>query len=878
MLTGTLFLIGATFFGIGLVRRLPPLRDVLNHVEQIWWGVVIGWILSTLAAYLVARLTGHLSFGPLLLLTLVFWGIGLLLWIDSIQRVRRVGLRLSTKWRPEYVGLAAVLSLFTPIFVRLFYTHMLEPGPGGVYSGGSTWYDLGFHLTLESSFRYGQNFPPIYPVFPPAPLLYPFLPDFQLSLLTTLGMSLRAALLITSVPLATTITGLFYSFAKRMVIQFEKTSASKIISTRSHVSAVLATAVFLLNGGFGFIYFFEDWRASGKTFAEFVLQLGSNYTYLPDKNIQWTNFIADALLPQRASLFGFAVALMVFTLFVVVWGKGSTDKRNNNRWSGGLLLLIAGILAGLLPWFHAHVYMGLGLCSVFLFLLHARRQWLAFWVPALVLALPYLLNVTGHVTKTSFIRWTPGWLGNNENFWPWYWIRNVGVVAVLIFPAWFAVPAVWRKFYVAFVLLLVFSLLVMVSPNDFDNIKLMYLWYAPTCVLVAAWLVRLATVYRQRVVATTLALLSIASGLLALQHENGAHHLLFSREEMAAADFASRQTSPRSLFLTAPVINQPVLNLAGRAIVRGETAWLWSHGYELAQREADVRAIYAGNDESLELIRYYEIDYVYFGLKEAQLGGRQEFFEHHFPAVYRNSTVTIYDTLNHERGSDAVPLASLAAREFASRVRKDPYQSLVEFPVVGYAVYRLYRLAFRRWPRYEEFMGDMETLGHGLFVDKPGWRELLEINKKALAQKWISGDEFRALYERKSNDQYVDELFVNLAQTPGADQRATLIGALNEGNSRSDILIRISEGAPAQRLDHNTAYVLVHYFAYLHRNPDDLPDKDLTGFNFWLDFLNRTGAYRSLTRAFMESTEYKTRDQKSEVRGQSLEIRPPAVP
>ena len=42
-----------------------------------------------------------------------------------------------------------------------------------------------------------------------------------------------------------------------------------------------------------------------------------------------------------------------------------------------------------------------------------------------------------------------------------------------------------------------------------------------------------------------------------------------------------------------------------------------------------------------------------------------------------------------------------------------------------------------------------------------------------------------------------------------------------------------------------------HFFGYLGRDPD--PE----GFNFWLGVLSRNRDYRSLSRAFMESDEYK---------------------
>jgi hypothetical protein len=856
MLKGIVFLTGAVVLGIGIVRSVQPLRGLLNHAEQVMWGLVVGWVVSTLGAYFIARAVGGLSSRPMFIFAIALWIAAALLWLRPLRRISRLSLK--TLWRAEYWGLAIVLGLFTPIYIRLFATHMIQPGPGGVYSAGSTLYDLPFHLALSTSFLYGQNFPPIYTPFPPAALLYPFLPDFQISVLAALGMSLRAALLITSVPLALAITGLFYSFARSILIPNGDVSSDDSTFPRAPFAAVLATILFLLNGGLGFIYFFTDWRQSGKTLAAFWSPLEVNYANIGGRNIQWTNFISDALLPQRSSLFGYAVALMVFTLFAVVWRKFFIAG-GNDHWDGWRYLFMAGVLTGLLPLFHAHVYLGIGLLSGFLFLLRPRRPWLAFWIPAVVLAVPYLIDVAGHVSASSFMRFQPGWRGQSEPIWIWYWLRNIGLPTLLIFPAWFAAPPMWRRFYLAFACLLVFSLLIVVSPNNFDNIKLLYLWYAPTAVLVGAWLVGLAYVHRQRLLAFLLTLFCIASGFLALQYENSNHELLFTDEEMAAVNFARQRTAARALFLTAPTFHQPILSVAGRAVLRGHTAWLWSHGYEFAAREADVKSIYAGSDEAVPLISYYGIDYIYLGPTERQAGANQSFFEEKFPRIYHSPNIAIYDV----SGKDAktqLP-ATVEPREFASRIDKDPHQFLVEFPRASYAVYRLYETAFGRRPRYDEFVNDLKTVGRELYVGSEGWAQVLENNQNALAEKWLERADFKALYDGKTTEQYVDALLTNIGHARQGEERQALISALNtRSQSRAFGLRRIAEMINLKR-EYNDAYLLVHYFGYLRRNPDDAPDNNLAGFNFWLNDLNRTGDYRSVSRVFIESIEYKSRSQ-----------------
>jgi uncharacterized protein (TIGR03118 family) len=62
--------------------------------------------------------------------------------------------------------------------------------------------------------------------------------------------------------------------------------------------------------------------------------------------------------------------------------------------------------------------------------------------------------------------------------------------------------------------------------------------------------------------------------------------------------------------------------------------------------------------------------------------------------------------------------------------------------------------------------------------------------------------------------------------------------------------------------EQNRAFVLMEYFGYLRRNPDDPPDNNLSGYNFWLNKLNQfNGNFVSadMVKAFLKSTEYRGR-------------------
>jgi hypothetical protein len=72
----------------------------------------------------------------------------------------------------------------------------------------------------------------------------------------------------------------------------------------------------------------------------------------------------------------------------------------------------------------------------------------------------------------------------------------------------------------------------------------------------------------------------------------------------------------------------------------------------------------------------------------------------------------------------------------------------------------------------------------------------------------------------------------------------------------------IAENRNLVQIEFNRAFVLMQYFGYLRRNPNDAPDGNFFGYNFWLDKLNRfngdfTGA--EMVKAFITSTEYRQR-------------------
>ena len=75
-------------------------------------------------------------------------------------------------------------------------------------------------------------------------------------------------------------------------------------------------------------------------------------------NIQWHNIICDMLIPQRATLFGWA---MLFPILILLY-RAAEEKST-------LYFAAAGVLAGGLPLIHTHSFLALGvMCAGFVIL------------------------------------------------------------------------------------------------------------------------------------------------------------------------------------------------------------------------------------------------------------------------------------------------------------------------------------------------------------------------------------------------------------------------------------------------------------------------------------------------------------------------------
>ncbi|HSB26380.1 MAG TPA: matrixin family metalloprotease [Pyrinomonadaceae bacterium] len=178
-----------------------------------------------------------------------------------------------------------------------------------------------------------------------------------------------------------------------------------------------------------------------------------------------------------------------------------------------------------------------------------------------------------------------------------------------------------------------------------------------------------------------------------------------------------------------------------------------------------------------------------------------------------------------------------------------------ELPSTGVFLHSLYTAGFGRRPHLSEYESDRNALST--------YNTDIEDGRVAFALSFVQRAEFQRRYPTTLRaSEFVDQLLGNVLQHTGIDlktERTKLIGLYDGTNAgRAAVLSRVVSPASVIDAQYNQAFVLLQYFGYLRRDPDE------SGFNFWVNVLKSKplrdpSAARSMVCAFLTSTEYQNR-------------------
>jgi uncharacterized delta-60 repeat protein len=204
----------------------------------------------------------------------------------------------------------------------------------------------------------------------------------------------------------------------------------------------------------------------------------------------------------------------------------------------------------------------------------------------------------------------------------------------------------------------------------------------------------------------------------------------------------------------------------------------------------------------------------------------------------------------------------------------------IEFQQTGYFVIRAHKAAFGNnpeTPRYFDFLRDTQRVAQEVVFGTPGADARLEANRQAFAAAFVARPEFLARHGNATAEVYVDSLFLNAGVTPSAGERAAAVAAFGAGGEagRAAALRSVVESDSVYRRLYNAGFVLSQYFGYLRRGPEDPPDFNFEGYDFWLAKLDsfslpgedvrdeRVALARvrraEMVKAFVTSVEYRRR-------------------
>lgn len=693
-IVGTLYFLFYQFAGILFVHLTLPGKKAAARllIGSVLGSVLLHWLPALFAFPLGFSIVAHI------LSVLVCGLVLIVLYAKSNRQFTVSSLSLSglkeSLYPHRYFLLIGGFTLI--LFCMMLFSHTLSAGEDGLHTGQCTYGDMQMHLGFITSIARQQTFPPYYSISPGDKLCYPFLCDSISSSIYLWGASLRYAYMLPMVvAFLQTILG-FYSLAYEWLKHTGK--------------ALLAWFFFFYNGGLGFVYFIDWTNERTYFFKNIFTEFYQTPTNLTGNNIRWANLIADMLLPQRATLFGYAI---LFTAIWLLWRCVYQQETD--------LFPITAVLTAALPMIHTHSFLAMGLISAAWLLMHLYNSlhfckkikypgkllflsflalmcflslangtenkvepsrffviclfgiavllilgiyclclyvhkfgfkelffsWGIYLIIILVFALPQLFYWTfAQASNSGFNTGHFNW-GNQGDGYLWFYIKNWGVILLLMIPA--VLYCNRKNFAIISASFLIWFIIELISfsPNPYDNNKLLYIAYALLCCLCADYgyriYQRIRTVPGSKWWRNTFLFLSCFSAALTIGREVVSDYTAYSNSHVQAALYIDENTMPDATFLTNDRHVNEVAALAGRNIVSGAGVYLGPHGIYDNERAEDVRTMYESPQNAGNLFEQYQVDYIMISSWErGNFALDEALFDSLFPCVFTCDDVKIY--------------------------------------------------------------------------------------------------------------------------------------------------------------------------------------------------------------------------------------------
>ena len=160
-LAGWIMTIKGMFEGplLGSLFLFYYLHPVLSIYECVAGGIVIGYCIAAWLAYICCALVGGTS-AVAIRVSYTLLSLATIFYVKKIyssnSQIRSTLILLRRQVYSE-IWLNILIFISSVYFWQVFYIHTLyKDSAGNLWSGGSTWSDLSFHLNVIHSYIYGQ--------------------------------------------------------------------------------------------------------------------------------------------------------------------------------------------------------------------------------------------------------------------------------------------------------------------------------------------------------------------------------------------------------------------------------------------------------------------------------------------------------------------------------------------------------------------------------------------------------------------------------------------------------------------------------------------------------------------------------------------------
>lgn len=660
----TLFIISGVFISNNLFKKL-------SFLTRIFLGTVTGTVLLMWLPVIVSFILGFNILSHLIALALLLGFSVLSVFIAKKPKLTSFDFSFS---KDDLLTLIPVL-IMTVFYGIVETSHIMQPSEtGGMIFGQSTYADVHIHLSFITAPIKQGTVPFYYNIAPENQVSYPFLSDTISSSIYIFGASLRWSYIVPTIIGAFNVYLGAFMFFRLWLKKFAK--------------ALLAWTLFAFNGGFGFMYFFDNLRINEDNFTRIFEKLYETPTNLDGNMIRWVNTFCDMMIPQRATLFGW---MMLFAILYLLYR--AVFLKENDKY------IYAGVLAGLTPLISTHIFLAVGIISavwmlsrlyvmakfkpkyalyialalvvlgaiifiatciktgdsimnvdydqagmnvlgavgIIIALIYASLilinlfngkfkeiffSWGIYLIIVLALALPQLIKFTfSQAQGEGFLQPHFNWINSKDSYF-WFYVKNMGVPALLIIPALFNANKRSLSVVAPVAVLMLLAETFSLQPNVYDNNKIIYPAFFLAIGVVADYMVtiyqKLKGIKGREILAVTVIIACVLSGALSMGREYVAdEYEMFSSYQVQVAAWVDENTEDDAVFLTNDRYNNTITGLAGRSVVCGGGWFFSTHGlpnYNELQNE--VNEMYADPENSKVLFEKHSVDYIVVGPEE----------------------------------------------------------------------------------------------------------------------------------------------------------------------------------------------------------------------------------------------------------------------